>query len=427
MDNYQTILVVDDEKTNVEFIVANLEQKYKIKTAPNGKVALKILEKFDIDLILLDIQMPILDGYETAKLIQNDSRLKEIPIIFLTAKSDSDSIVKGFELGAKDYISKPFNVKELQVRVANHLHTYDLISKLNSAYKKLNSAYKNLEKFIDTQDNIVFLTDGKELHFANKKFFEFIGFDDLNDFKKHHKCICESFIDNDRFFHLGKIQDDQSWIECMLDLPHSQRVVSILGRDFKPHAFSVSINNFDDKSYIVGFADISQTILDKITLENKIIHDKLTGAFNREYFEQNYQTLIDEYTSNGHCLGIALLDIDHFKIVNDIYGHDVGDEVLIHFVSTIHKFSRNEDIFIRWGGEEFILILKVMTKADLFKALEHLRKVIQMQEFPVVGKKTCSIGGAIYEDGEDIQKTIKRADEAVYEAKEGGRNMVVIQ
>ena len=171
MENYQTILVVDDEKTNVEFIVSNLEQKYKIKTAPNGKVALKILEKFDIDLILLDIQMPVLNGYETAKQIQNDTRLKEIPIIFITAKSDSESIIKGFELGAKDYISKPFNLKELQVRVSNHLQTYRLINQLNNAYKKLNSAYVNLQKFIDTQDNIVFLTDGKELQFANKKFF----------------------------------------------------------------------------------------------------------------------------------------------------------------------------------------------------------------------------------------------------------------
>ena len=210
MENYQTILVVDDEKTNVEFIVSNLEQKYKIKTAPNGKVALKILEKFDIDLILLDIQMPVLNGYETAKQIQNDTRLKEIPIIFITAKSDSESIIKGFELGAKDYISKPFNLKELQVRVSNHLQTYRLINQLNNAYKKLNSAYDNLQKFIDTQDNVVFLTDGKELHFANKKFFEFVGFENLDEFKKHNKCISESFIENDRFFHLGKLQGDLS-------------------------------------------------------------------------------------------------------------------------------------------------------------------------------------------------------------------------
>lgn len=427
MESYQTILVVDDEKTNLEFIVANLEQEYKIKTAPNGKVALKILEKFDIDLILLDVQMPVLDGYETAKQIQNDTRLKEIPIIFITAKSDSESIIKGFELGAKDYISKPFNLKELQVRVSNHLQTYRLINQLNNAYKKLNSAYVNLQKFIDTQDNIVFLTDGKELQFANKKFFEFVGFENLDEFKKHNKCISESFIENDRFFHLGKLQGDKCWTQHIIDLPKDKRVVNILGRDFRPNAFSLSINEFDDKFFIVGLTDISQTILNKIILENKVIHDPLTGAYNREYFEKNYPLLINGYHTTESQLAIALLDIDHFKLVNDNYGHDVGDEVLIHFVNTIHKFSRDEDIFIRWGGEEFILILKIKSKENLQKILENLRKMIEIEEFPTIGQKTCSIGGTIYENGEDIHSTIKRADEAVYEAKANGRNMVVIK
>lgn len=420
MEKNQTILVVDDEKTNIEFVVSNLKEKYKIKIAPNGQVALKILEKFTIDLILLDVQMPILDGYETAKQIQMNTKLKEIPIIFLTAKSDSESIVKGFELGAKDYISKPFNIKELQVRVSNHLQTYKLINQLNSAYN-------NLQKFIDTQDNIVFLTNGKDLNFANKKFFEFVGFEDLNEFKKHNRCVSEIFVENDRFFHLGKLHNGECWVEHMLGLLHSQRIVTILGSDFKLHVFSVSINAFDDNLFIVGLANISQTMIHQITLENKIIHDKLTGAFNREYFEQNYQILINQYTATGHYLGIALLDIDHFKIVNDTYGHDVGDEVLKHFVNTVHKSSRDEDIFIRWGGEEFILILKIMTKANFFKVLDHLREVIEMENFPVVGQKTCSIGGSIYEHGEQIENTIKRADEAVYEAKENGRNMVVIQ
>lgn len=419
MENKPTILVVDDEKTNLDFVVNNLENDYKLKTAPNGKVALKILEKFKIDLILLDVQMPVLDGYETAKAIKENQDLKDIPFIFLTSKDDSDSIIYGFELGARDYISKPFNIKELQVRVKNHIQTSQLI-------QKLESSYKNLEKFIDTQDNIVFLTDAKEIQFANKKFFEYLGYLDLEDFKNHQKCICESFIENERFFHLGKVKEGENWTDHIKALPHSKRVVSILGKDFKPHTFSISINDYDENLYIISFADISQTMLDNISLENKVIHDKLTGAFNREYFDQNYQSLLEENRSTGHLLGIALLDIDHFKSVNDTYGHDVGDEVLKHFVSTVHKFSRVDDIFIRWGGEEFILIVKIQTKADLSKVLEHLRKVIEIQNFPTVGQKTCSIGGTLYKEGEDIEQTIKRADEAVYDAKAAGRNRVVV-
>jgi len=285
---------------------------------------------------------------------------------------------------------------------------------------------RNLEKFIDTQDNIVSLTDGKEITFANRKFFDFLGFKDLESFKKEHHCICEYFIENDRFFHLAKIKKDENWIDVMQTLPHSQRIVSIMGNDFKIHAFSITISKFDENLLMVGLTDISQTMIEHIKLEEKTVHDKLTGAYNREYFEQNYQKLINEFNKDGFKVAVALLDIDYFKLVNDNYGHDVGDAVLIQFVKVLQKYSRKDDILIRWGGEEFVMMLKVDSQNGLLKALEHLRKVIEIQDFPSVGQKTCSIGGTIYKDAEDIEVAIKRADEAVYEAKESGRNKVVL-
>ena len=287
--------------------------------------------------------------------------------------------------------------------------------------------YRNLEKFIDTQDNIVILTDGETISFANKKMFSFLGFEDLESFQKEHECICDYFLDtNDRFFHLGKVPEGRNWLEEMGTLPHSQRIVSMLGSDFVIHAFSVTVNKFDENLQIVSFTDITQTMLNHIRLEEKTIHDKLTGAYNREYFEQNYQYKIDQFSLEDYKLGLAILDIDHFKRVNDTFGHDTGDKVLQHFVKTVQKFSRSDDTLIRWGGEEFIVILKVRSEDDLKKALEHIRKVVELEKFEVIGNKTCSIGGTLYKDSEDIKKTIKRADEAVYEAKANGRNQVVI-
>lgn len=285
---------------------------------------------------------------------------------------------------------------------------------------------RNLEKFINTQDNIVILTDGKELNFANEKFFRFLGFTNLLSFKEQHSCICEFFIENDKFFHLGKIDDKENWIKKMQLLPAEQRIVSMMGTDFNIYAFSVAINEFDKDLLIVSFTDISQTMIEHFKLEAKIIHDKLTSAYNREYFEQNYQNIINKYEGDGFHLAIALLDIDFFKTVNDTYGHDVGDDVLIQFVKTIQKYSRQDDILIRWGGEEFILILKVTSKKSLIKALEHIRKVLELKEYEIVGHKTCSIGGTLYQRDEDIEKTIKRADDATYKAKNTGRNKVVV-
>lgn len=288
--------------------------------------------------------------------------------------------------------------------------------------KKLEVSYKNLEKLIEAQDNIVVLTNGKEIKFANQKLFDFLGFENLDNFKQKHKCICEFFIEKDKFFYLK----DDDWIEEIKKLEETKRIVSIKGNDLKEHAFSVTVNNFDDETKIVSFTDISQTILENISLEERIIRDNLTNAYNREFFEKNYKRLINEYHTNNSKLAIAMLDIDHFKYVNDNYGHDVGDEVLIQFVKLINNSSRKNDILIRWGGEEFILILQLDSPQNLQKTLENLRKTIEQYDFPKIGKKTCSFGGTIYQDNEDILKTIKRADEAVYEAKAAGRNKVVI-
>ncbi|MCG3665016.1 PAS domain S-box protein [Aliarcobacter butzleri] len=288
--------------------------------------------------------------------------------------------------------------------------------------KKLEESYKNLERLIESQDNIVILTDGENIKFANQKFFDFLGFENLDNFKKYHKCICEFFLEKDKFFY----KKDTHWINEIKTIEESKRIVSMIDKDFKEYAFSVSVNKFDEEEMIVSFTDISQTILKNISLEEKIIRDKLTNAYNREFFDKNYKKLIYEYNTNHSKLAVAMLDIDHFKLVNDTYGHDVGDEVLIQFVEIINNSSRKNDILIRWGGEEFILVLQLNSENTLPKILENLRKAIEEYDFPKIGKKTCSIGGTIYQENEDIIKTIKRADEAVYEAKAAGRNKVII-
>jgi DNA-binding response OmpR family regulator len=134
------ILVVDDESLNIQLISDILNEQYEIKIAFDGKQALNVLEKFHIDLVLLDISMPNMSGYEVASYIKCNEKLKNIPFIFLTAKQDQSSIIKGFEVGAIDYISKPFNKEELFARVSNHLKTYLLQKELNQKIKELKDA-----------------------------------------------------------------------------------------------------------------------------------------------------------------------------------------------------------------------------------------------------------------------------------------------
>ena len=288
--------------------------------------------------------------------------------------------------------------------------------------------FNNLKKVLDLQNNIIVLLNNHTVTFANNKFFEFFDqFSNIDDFIDKHKDITELFVQEDKFFHTNKIKNKMKWIKEFNSLPNNKQVVGLLGPNFEIHAFNLHIANFDKDTYILTFNDITETKLEMLRLEEKVIRDKLTLAYNREFFEQNYKQLIRSYSSNGYHFALAVLDIDHFKQVNDNYGHDIGDYVLKEFVKTIKNCTREDDVLIRWGGEEFILLLKVKHQDDLFKALEHISKIIENINFDKVGKKTCSIGATFYKDNEDIKLTIKRADEAVYDAKANGRNQVVIK
>lgn len=285
---------------------------------------------------------------------------------------------------------------------------------------------EQLQKLIDLQDNIVLLSNGKDITFANQKFNNFFGYKNLEDFKSKHKCICDKFIENEKFFHLGKVEDKTQWINELLKLEDDNNIVAMKGKDLQNYAFSVHINKFDNNLFIVSFTDITSAMAKYLYLEEKSIRDNLTNAYNREFFQQQYKNFIKNFQKNGYKLALAFLDIDYFKNVNDKYGHDIGDYVLKEFVKVINRFSRDDDILIRWGGEEFIMLLRVDSEEGLLKALEHFRKVIENNKLENIDKITVSIGGTLYINNENINATIKRADQGVYEAKSNGRNQVVL-
>ena len=283
-----------------------------------------------------------------------------------------------------------------------------------------------LEKLIDSQNSIICLSNGKQLTFANKKFYEFFQCNTIKEFQGQYNSISSLFIKNDRFFHLGKIKKDELWMEKIIDFPENERVVSLSDSNLNNHSFSLSSNKFDDDLYLISLTDISETVTEQIKLEEKTIRDKLTGAYNREFFENKYKSMISESKKLNKQLGIAILDIDFFKKINDNNGHEIGDYVLKELVQLINQVSREDDILIRWGGEEFILVLKVNSINGLFNALEHIREEIESHNFKNINKLTCSTGASLYNKNEEIEKTIKRADLLLYRAKEEGRNRVLV-
>ncbi len=285
---------------------------------------------------------------------------------------------------------------------------------------------ENLQHLLDEQENIVILSSGELITYANQKFFDFFNIKSLNEFLVEYKCVCEKFIEDDRFFHLGKLEDPKDWVQAIRLLPKSKSIVAMMGEDLQLHSFSLSISIYEHNIYILSFSDISATMIEQMKLREKTLHDTLTNTYNREYFEQNIKQIKIDYTKTGNQLALCMLDIDFFKKVNDTYGHDIGDKVLIELVDTINRFSRKEDILIRWGGEEFIMIFKIHSQEALALVLENLRQAIEKHLFKRVKNITCSLGCSIYIPNEAIENTIKRADEALYRAKDSGRNRIII-
>jgi diguanylate cyclase (GGDEF)-like protein len=299
--------------------------------------------------------------------------------------------------------------------------------KLLEVQEELKKRNNNLKLLIEQQESMIILTDGKNMQFANQKLFKFLGFEDLDSFTSKHRCVCELFIQDDRYFHLGKMQEGESWLEAIKLMSDVERIVALSGVDGDEHVFSIAVSDFDQSTMIVSFTDITQAVFARMELEDRLLHDTLTGAYSREYFQKNFTMLRSEFYRENFLCAIAMLDIDHFKDVNDVYGHDVGDEVLKEFVQVIHSHSRIDDILVRWGGEEFILIFKVKQFEDMFKVLDNLRMKVQEYSSSSVDHLTCSIGGSVYQEGENLLIAVKRSDEAMYIAKNSGRNKVVLQ
>lgn len=287
-------------------------------------------------------------------------------------------------------------------------------------------AFLNL--LINSQSHMIILADGHKLKYANQAVLEFFGVETLRKMQELHKCICDSFIENDFSFHLKKMKKGEKWMEAIQELPVEKRIVSLYSyKEAKEKTFKVNVENYDNrKMYLITFIDISDTMKKQFELEYKSNHDPLTKAFNREYFYDNWSAIRESHRMMNQLTAVAMIDIDHFKVVNDTYGHDVGDEVLKRLVGAIENNSRESDILIRWGGEEFILLIPVKNESNLSRALEYLRAVVSKEYMPVAGHITISIGASIYERIESIEECIKIADKKLYISKKNGRNRVTI-
>ena len=276
-----------------------------------------------------------------------------------------------------------------------------------------------IRNIIDIQHNILIVTDGEEIYDANKKFMDFFGFKSLKQFKKTHTCICDHFVQEKGF--LQKTVNNMSWFQYLQNNRDIQHNVVMYNSKKQKRYFKIVFEGFShSENFILLFNDITEELLQKKKLEQKAYYDKLTSIYSRQSFDY----YLEKTLSSGVDFSIIMFDIDGFKDINDIHGHDVGDSVLKELSRLVSSHIRSDDIFARWGGEEFMIIVNVdVVIAEQFA--NKLRQIIEDHTFKHIDTLTCSFGVTRYKEGDKTEQILKRADTMLYSAKKSGKNCVV--
>lgn len=372
-----------------------------------------------VDLMILEInsekELSIVKSFQE----KTQEKHNEISIIFLIQEGFKQSIESTFQSGV-DFLLLPVSDYELSLRIKLNLKKIEM----NRKYK---SEYLFNQYILDAQQNIIFIHDDKGVVDANKSFYEFFQIKSIQEFKKRYGNLIDLFMEYENYFSYHIVNDNKSWVNSIEDKKSTNYNVLLMNYNtFEPETFLINVNAIPNSDkFVVTLTNITDLTRQSKEFELKANYDSLTGIYNRnkfnEFLEKEY-SLFKRY-KNDTCL--AILDIDFFKQVNDNYGHLTGDDLLIKFTKLVNDNIRNTDIFARWGGEEFTLLLPNTSIENGVKVVENLKDLVSQVKFKTVGKKTCSIGVTQFKDDDTSMDDIfQRADEALYEAKNNGRNKV---
>jgi two-component system, cell cycle response regulator len=451
------ILVVDDVPANTKLLEARLSAEYfDVLIASNGVDALKIAERAECDIILLDIMMPDMDGFEVCRRLKSNPATHFIPVLMVTALDSPADRVRGLEVGADDFLTKPVSdvvliarvrsltrlkmmTDELRMRALTSLEIgvqapeRSAVADTGKGGRVLlvddrSSSYERLTPLLAEDHAVDVETNPAEALFraADGDYDLLIVSLDLDHFDGLRLCSQARSLERTRHVPILAVADPEHNMRLLRGLEIGVNDYLLRPVD-KNELLARARTQIKKRRYADHLRDNVQNSIEAA------ITDALTGLHNRRYMEGHLATLAEQASSRGKPLALMMVDIDYFKSINDTYGHDAGDDVLREFAVRIRKSIRGIDLACRYGGEEFVI---VMPETDLHVAgvvAERLRRSIAGEPFAIDkgGQRievTISIGLSTLErKSEAVGDVLKRADNALYRAKHDGRNRVVAQ
>jgi len=453
------ILVVDDIATNRMILRSKLSASYyEVVQAENGADALRKALEDQPDLILLDIVMPDIDGYEVCRQLKSDSRTSHIPVIIITALRDTHDRVRGLECGADDFLTKPINDLALFSRVRNLIRSKFMLDELrlrDCTSQELGFADMAAAPFdaktpparvalvaSDSRMTTYWLKllggtpDITLIPCASEK--EAIALSDgaLPDVFVIHARL-GAFGDGLRLVSHLRARPATRHASVVLVVPEGDQVRAARGLDIGVNDYL--FDGFQAAELLARLTGqinrkrmsdrLRTNVADTLKLA---VTDPLTGLYNRRYTTQHLAKIKERARDTRKGFALMLLDIDNFKMVNDDHGHAVGDQVLKEFATRLQENLRGVDLVSRLGGEEFLIAMPDTSKSQATAASERLRYIIEQYDFlassdgPTL-KITVSIGVTLGNpDCHDVDSLIAEADKALYTSKSDGRNMVTL-
>lgn len=447
------VLVVDDILANLKLLEARLSAEYfDVLTAESGVQALALLERERIDVVLLDVMMPGVDGFEVCRRIKASPATQHIPVVIITALDQADDKLEGLDAGADDFLTKPVDDIALVTRVKN--------------LARLKTLDDEMAMRIASGANLGALPAGElDLQRTNQGGRILIVEDDA-EAARHisaaltpdHAVAVEPDLAR-AFSSVGAGEQDLLIVSLGLAAGDGLRLCSqvrALGQTrhlpiiilVQPgdearllRGLDMGVNDYVnrpiDRSELVArvrtqlkrkrYADKLRCTLDESV--ELAITDPLTGLHNRRYMETHLGALLARSHATGHPLSLLVADIDYFKSINDTRGHDAGDAVLREISQRLRRDTREADLACRLGGEEFVVIMPD-TQPDTAAVIgERLRESVAGAPFRTPDGAnlmvTLSVGISTRQPGDTIGSLLKRADLALYDAKHSGRNRVV--